>query len=148
MTQEAFQQLYSLLRQHWTKKNGVLMRLQVHEEDPHPLILTVGRIKNTGLRAEFCKVWDGDKLLWDGPIYTPELLSILHTRGICYCELNTAAKLDVRQGPCYCLGQQVDPYCDLFCSLRTKSCSTKACTTRSRGSSDKSESQTKERTQE
>lgn len=115
------------------------MRLQVHEDDAHPLLLTVGRIKNTGLRAEFCKVWDGDKLLWDGPIYSPELLGILQSRGICYGELNTVSKLDVKQGPCYCLGQQVDPYCDLFCSLRNKPCLTSPSTTPSQSSLETSE---------
>lgn len=138
MTEQSFQELTLLLRKNWTKRSGILMRLQRQEEDLKPLLLTVGRIKNKGLRAEYCKLWDGANLLYDGPFESADLLSILNHRGICYGELNTATKLDVKQGVCYCFGEQVDPGCDLFCSLRNKPCSTSHSTTPSQSCSDKS----------
>ena len=116
MTQEAFLQLTLLLRKHWSRQTGILMRLQRAEEDSAPLLFCVGRLDNTAFRAEFCKLCEGDKLLFDGPINHPELLGILQSKGVCFGELNTAAKLDVKAGPYYCFGNPTT--CQKQCILR------------------------------
>ena len=117
-TQDAFLQLELLLRKHWTKHAGTVMRLQRAEDDSAPMLLCVGRIANTGLRAEFCKLWQGDKLLWQGPINHPELLALLHQNAICFGELNTASKLDVKNGQFYCFGNP--EFCQQSCLLKDK----------------------------
>lgn len=116
MTTEAFNQMCLLLRKQWTKRQGALFRLQREEDDSSPLVLCAGAILNQAFRAEYCKVWQGDNLLYEGEIESPKLQELLSLHDICFGELNIATKLDVKEGPCYCFG---DPQlCDKECRFR------------------------------
>jgi len=116
MTQQAFDDMVLLLRRIWTRKRGALIRLQRAEDDSSPLLLCVGSLLNQGFRAENCKVWEASNLLYEGPLESPVLLQLLTDHGICFGELNTAANLDVKEGPCYCFS---DPdSCGKSCQLR------------------------------
>lgn len=116
MTNSAFNEMVLLLRRKWTRKQGALIRLQRAEDDSSPLLLCVGALLNQGFRAESCKLWEASNLLYEGPLESPALLQLLTDRAICFGELNTAAKLDVKEGPCYCFGDPDD--CSKQCQLR------------------------------
>ena len=117
MTHKAFTQLIELLRRQWTRRQGSLFRLQRAEDDSSPLLLCVGALLNQGFRAENCKVWDGNTLVYEGPLESSALLQLLTDEQVCFGELNTAAKLDVKEGPCYCFGDPND--CTKQCQLRS-----------------------------
>ena len=116
MTDGAFNQMVLLLRKLWTRRQGALFRLQRAEDDSAPLMLCVGAMSNTGLRAENCKVWQRDNLLYEGPLESLELQHLLTINNICFGELNIASKLDVKEGPCYCFGDPAN--CQQQCQLR------------------------------
>ena len=117
MTDQAFNEMVLLLRRLWTRKQGALIRLQRAEDDSSPLLLCVGALLNQGLRAENCKVWNGSTLIYEGPLESPALQQLLTDEQVCFGELNTAAKLDVKEGPCYCFGDPTD--CTKQCQLRS-----------------------------
>ena len=116
MTDQAFNEMVLLLRRKWTRKQGALIRLQRAEDDSSPLLLCVGAMLNQGFRAENCRVWDGNKLAYVGPLESQALQQLLTDKQTCFGELNTAAKLDVKEGPCYCFGDPTD--CSKQCQLR------------------------------
>ena len=116
MTQQAFNEMVLLLRHKWTRKQGALFRLQRAEDDSSPLLLCAGALSNQGFRAENCKVWQENDLVYEGPIESPQLAYLLTLRGICFGELTTGAKLDVRKGEYFCFG---DPdRCPMQCVMR------------------------------
>ena len=116
MTQQAFNEMVLLLRRKWTRKQGALFRLQRAEDDSSPLLLCVGALANQGFRAENCKVWEGTDLVYEGPLESTQLAYLLALRGVCFGELNTGAKLDVRNGDYYCFGDT--DACPLTCQMR------------------------------
>lgn len=116
MTQQAFNEMVLLLRRKWTRKQGALFRLQRAEDDSSPLLLCCGALSNQGFRAENCKVWQNDDLVYEGPLESPKLAYLLALRGVCFGELNTGAKLDVRNGDYYCFGDA--DACPLTCQMR------------------------------
>ena len=116
MTQENFDNLYMLIRKGWTKRHGIVVRLQTAEDDSHPLLLCAGSLSNPGLIATNCKVWCGDDLLYEGKIKDAKLLQLLTDKGICHAEVSTVKRLDVSNGVYTCLGDRAT--CEKQCSLR------------------------------
>ena len=116
MTTEQFQQLIQLVRKAWTKRNGIVIRLQSQEDDRHPLLLCVGAMANTGFIAQNCKVWQHDDLLYEGPLNSDDLCNLLTEHDICYTEVNNVKRLDVKRGVYVCLGNREE--CQLDCELR------------------------------
>lgn len=116
MTDQAFNEMVLLLRRLWTRRQGALIRLQRAEDDSSPLLLCVGSLLNQALRAEYCRVWSASNKIYEGPLEAPELHQLLNRRAVCFGELNTAAKLDVKEGPCYCFGDPAN--CSKECQLR------------------------------
>lgn len=116
MTQEQFDRLYMLIRKGWSKRTGLVVRLQRQEDDATPMLLCVGSLSNTGLIAQNCKVWCGDDLLYDGKINTEELRQLLTDEGICHAEISTVKRLDVNNGVYTCLGDRET--CQKQCALR------------------------------
>lgn len=116
MTQDQFNELYKLIRKGWTKRLGIVVRLQRAEDDSSPLLLCVGCLSNPGFIAQNCKLWDGDNLVYDGPIMSPDLRQIFTNENICHAEVSTSKRLDVSNGVFTCLGDKTT--CDKSCSLR------------------------------
>jgi len=116
MTDDQFKELVLLIRKGWSKQRGLILRLQHQEEDPNPLMLCVGALSNRGFVAQSCKVWQGDDLLYDGKISSPELQQLLNDRQICYTEINTIRRLDVKKGVYRCFGNRDE--CQKECCLR------------------------------
>ena len=116
MTTEQFQQLIQLIRKAWTKRNGIVIRLQKQEEDRHPLMLCVGAMANTGFIAQNCKVWQHDDLLYEGPLTSEDLKQLLTEQKICYAEVNNVKRLDVKRGVYVCFGNREE--CIHDCELR------------------------------
>jgi hypothetical protein len=116
MTQDQFNELYRLIRKGWTKRTGIVVRLQRAEDDSSPLLLCVGCLSNPGFIAQNCKLWDGDDLLYDGPIMSDKIRQLLTDNNICHAEVSTAKRLDVSNGVFTCLGDKTT--CDKSCTLR------------------------------
>lgn len=116
MTDEQFNQLIQLVRKAWTKRNGIIIRLQQQEEDRHPLLMCVGALANTGFIPQNCKVWQHDDLLYDGKIASEGLKGLLNEHEICYAEVNNVKRLDVNRGVYVCLGDRTS--CQNACELR------------------------------
>lgn len=116
MTTEQFQQLINSVRKAWTKRNGIVIRLQRTDEDRHPLLLCVGGLSNKGFIAQYGKVWQHDDLLYDGPLNSEDLKALLEDHNICYAEINNVKRLDVNRGIYTCLGNRLQ--CQLQCELR------------------------------
>lgn len=116
MTEEKFDSLYALIRKGWSKRNGIVVRLQRAEDDSSPLLLCVGCLSNPGFIAQNCKLWNGDDLLYDGPIVSDKLKQLLKDNNICHAEVSTAKRLDVSNGVFTCLGDKAA--CDKNCALR------------------------------
>lgn len=116
MTIEQFQLMIQLVRKAWTKRNGIIIRLQRQEDDRHPLLLCVGALANKGFIAQNCKVWQHDDLLYEGPLNSDDLKQLLDEQQICYAEINHVKRLDVHRGLYTCLGDRST--CQYDCELR------------------------------
>ena len=116
MTQDQFDNLYNMIRKGWSKRTGIVVRLQRAEDDVQPLLLCVGKLSNPGFTAQNCKVWCGDDLLYDGKIAADKLRQLLTDREICHAEVSTVRRLDVNGGVYTCLGDKTT--CEKQCALR------------------------------
>ena len=116
MTNEKFNELVDLIRKAWTKKQGIVVRLQQQEDDRHPLLMCIGAMSNTGFVPQNCKVWQHDELLYDGKINSKDLVKLLTEYDICYAEVNNVKRLDVHRGIYTCLGDRET--CPAQCELR------------------------------
>ena len=116
MTQDQFDNLCNMIRKGWSKRTGIVVRLQRAEDDVQPLLLCVGKLSNPGFVAQNCKVWCGDDLLYDGKIASDKLRQLFTDRDICHAEVSTVKRLDVNGGVYTCLGDKAA--CTKECALR------------------------------
>lgn len=116
MTQEQFNQLVLLIRKAWSKKTGLVVRLQRQEDDVRPLLMCMGSFSNPGFVAQNCKLWEADDLLYDGKINDEKLRQILTDKEICHAEISTVKRLDVNSGVYTCLGDREN--CTKDCGLK------------------------------
>ena len=89
-----FASLCSLVRKTWTRREGVILRMhQLGSEDPE-VLLCVGGAKNPDLTARECIVWYGDSRIYEGPLESDSLKTLLTDSKVCYCEITNARLME------------------------------------------------------
>jgi len=107
------------IRQAWTHEEGVLLRMKTSSHGKKTWRLCAGNHRNEGLVARNVVLWDGDTMLYDGPLLSKGLRKLLNRKEICHIELTSSRLLDQgRRGVFRCLK---DPSkCQAKCRLRNK----------------------------
>lgn len=94
MKKATFDELCRSIRQAWSPKDGVIVRLNRGNNGVHELLLCVGGHRNPGFCARQCIVWQGDTMVYDGPLLSAELRQLFTAHHICYGELTNVRLME------------------------------------------------------
>lgn len=94
MKKAAFDEMCRNIRQSWTSKDGVILKLNRGNHGVHAIVLCVGGHRNAGMCARHCVVWEGDSIIYDGPLMSENLKKILTAHHICYGEITNVRLLE------------------------------------------------------
>lgn len=94
MRKATFDELCKSIRQAWSQKDGVIVRLNRGDHGVHELLLCAGGHRNPDFCARKCVVWEGDSLVYDGPLLSEDLKRLLTSHHVCFGELTNAKLME------------------------------------------------------
>lgn len=113
-----FKDFCTSVRQTWTRQEGVVLKLKTSTYGRKTWRLCAGNHRNDGLAARKVVLWDGEDILYDGPLMARALQHILTRKGICCGELTTVKQLNKKAKGVFKCFKGPNTTCPKSCKLK------------------------------